>query len=164
MRRFAQLTPLLILALAVVACGGGSSGPTQPAELGASQVESQSRGLVNSERSTEQISMLAGDQLAAMVAREHSEAMRDRGFFSHVDPDGKTLRDRLRAAGVSFRIAGENLAQVDGSPDPAGHAHNLLMQSKSHRDNILSDDFEMIGVGVAREGGSYWITQIFIKP
>ena len=164
MRRFAQLTPLLILALAVAACGGGSSGPTQPAELSASQVESQSLGLVNSERSAEQISALSNDQLAAMVAREHSEAMRDRGFFSHVDPDGQTLRDRLRSAGVSFRMAGENLAQVDGSPDPAGHAHTLLMQSKSHRDNILSDDFEMIGVGVARDGGSYWITQIFIKP
>lgn len=164
MRRIA-VVPLVVVLILVAACGGsGGGGPTAPADISSFQVESQSTGLVNQERSAEQKSQLAIDSLAQQVAREHSEAMRDRDFFSHVDPDGTTLRDRLRAAGVSFRMAGENLAQVEGAGDPAGHAHRLLMESKSHRDNILSGDYEVIGVGVAKQGDAYWITQVFIKP
>ncbi len=157
------LFPFVFALLLVAACGGGSS-PTQPADLSGFQVESQSFNLINNSRTAEQVPMLSNDQLILQVAREHSASMRDRGFFSHVDPDGLTLRDRLRAAGVSFKVAGENLAQVDGASDPAGHAHRLLMESKSHRDNILSEDFEMVGVGVAKDGGSYWITQVFVTP
>lgn len=157
------LTPLALLFFA--ACGGGSSSPTEPSAVSPFQVESQSTGLVNQARSSEGVSPeLSQDQLIAQVAREHSTAMRDKGFFSHVDPDGMRLRDRLRAAGVSFRSAGENLAQVDGSSDPAGQAHGMLMGSASHRENILGRRFEMIGVGVAKQGGTYWITQIFVEP
>ncbi len=164
MKRTPILPIVFAIALVLIAACGGSSSPTEPADVSSFQVESESFSLVNQSRSVEAKNMLSVDSLAQQVAREHSEAMRDRGFFSHVDPDGLTLRDRLRKAGVTFRIAGENLAQVDGSSDPAGHAHRLLMESKSHRDNILSGDFEMVGVGVSKQGNSYWITQVFLKP
>jgi uncharacterized protein YkwD len=159
-----SLYPLVSVLILVAACGGGGSSPTQPADLSSFQVESQSFNLINSARSAEQISMLALDPLLSEVARQHSEAMRDRGFFSHVDPDGETLRDRLRLGGVTFEVAGENLAQVEGSSDPAGQAHQLLMESKSHRDNILGTDYELVGVGVAKLGSTYWITQVFLTP
>ena len=161
-RRFGTLLPLALLVLA--ACGGGSNSPTAPGAPGAFQVEEQSTDLVNQARGSEGVSpQLSQDQLIAEVARRHSTAMRDKGFFSHVDPDGMRLRDRLRAAGVSFRSAGENLAQVDGTSDPAGQAHRMLMGSASHRENILSERFDVIGVGVAKQGGTYWITQIFVE-
>lgn len=157
------LTPLALLFFA--ACGGGSTSPTEPSAVSPFQVESQSTSLVNQARSSEGLSPeLSQDQLIAEIAREHSTAMRDKGFFAHVDPDGNRLRDRLRAAGVSFRSAGENLAQVDGASDPAGQAHRMLMGSPSHRENILSEKYEVIGVGVAKQGGTYWITQVFIDP
>ncbi len=160
-----KLLSAVVVLLTLVACGGGSGGPTEPSDLSPFQVESQLSDLVNRARSAENVSPdLTTDQLLAQVAREHSEAMRDRGFFSHVDPDGKRLRDRLRAAGVPFRAAGENLAQVTGSGDPAGQAHQMLMGSPSHRDNILSRKFRLLGVGVAKDGGTYWITQIFVQP
>jgi uncharacterized protein YkwD len=36
------------------------------------------------------------------------------------------------------------------------------MQSSEHRPNILNPAFQLVGVGVARDGGSYWITQVFV--
>ena len=38
------------------------------------------------------------------------------------------------------------------------------MASQSHRKNILSPKYKLAGVGGARAGNTYWITQIFIKP
>ncbi len=164
MKRIPALIAPLVVVLAT-ACGGGSSGPTAPAEVSAFQVESQLSELINQARRADGVEpQLAMDPAVAQVARAHSEAMRDRGFFSHADPDGKRLRDRLRAAGIAFRSAGENLARVDGSPDPAGEAHRMLMGSASHRENILAERFDLAGVGVARQGGTYWITQVFIEP
>lgn len=157
------LAPFALLYFA--ACGGGSSSPTDPAGVSPFQVESQLTSLVNQARAAEGVlPELTQDQLIAQVARAHSAAMRDQGFFSHVDPDGKRLRDRLRAAGISFRSAGENLAQVVGSSDPAGDAHRMLMGSPSHRENIFGEDYESIGVGVARRDSTYWITEIFVEP
>ena len=155
----------LVLLVLLAACGGSSDSPTAPADVSPFEVESKSTSLVNSTRSQEQISpLLTVDQVLAEVARRHSEAMRDQGFFSHVAPDGSDLRSRLREAGVSFRTAGENLAQVQNSVDPAAHAHGLLMESSSHRENILSEKYDLLGVGVAKQGNTYWITQIFLEP
>ena len=166
MNRF-RIAVLPVVLLLAGACSGSGSGigPTAPSDISASQVESILADLANQARNSAGVAPdLTLDPAVSLVARAHSEAMRDRGFFSHVDPDGKRLRDRLQAAGIGFRSAGENLAQIGGSPDPGGMAHQLLMDSASHRDNILSGKFTVIGVGVAKRGDEYWITQIFIEP
>ena len=51
------------------------------------------------------------DEKITAVARAHSEAMRDQGFFGHNGPDGG-IGARLRAAGIPFCTAGENLAKL----------------------------------------------------
>ncbi len=167
MRR-SKIAVLLLLLLLIGACsgdGGSGVGPTAPSDMSPFQVESVLTDLVNQARSAAGVAPdLALDPGVSQVARAHSEAMRDRGFFSHVDPDGNRLRDRLRSAGIPFRSAGENLAQVGGSSDPAGMAHQMLMDSSSHRENILSGKFSVMGIGVAKRGSEYWITQIFIEP
>ncbi len=156
---------LVTLTLVVGACGGGGSdSPTQPQGRNVAEVEVQSFGLLNDARSQGGMLALSLDARVAEVARRHSEAMRDEGFFGHVGSSGLGLRQRLRSAGIAFSAAGENLAQVSGAADPAGTAHYQLMESPSHRDNILSDRFSRAGVGVAQSGDSFWITQIFIDP
>jgi uncharacterized protein YkwD len=47
----------------------------------------------------------------ADVARAHSVDMVSRDFFDHVNPDGETPPDRMRAAGLSHSRAAENIAQ-----------------------------------------------------
>lgn len=104
------------------------------------------------------------DPVLTEVARGHSRRMRDEGFFGHQDPSGAGLVDRLRVAGVTFSLAGENLATVEGSSDPAAAAHQLLMANATHRGNILDRRYTEIGIGVAQSGDRYWITQVFLRP
>lgn len=168
--RFVPVLALLTALLPIWACGGGGGGeggsPTSPlVALTESDVEFQSFDLANQARQQNQIDQLLSleDRLSE-VARLHSEAMRDKGFFSHNDPNGGNLRSRLQSAGVSFSSAGENLAQVENAGNPASFAHSQLMNSDSHRSNILNESFAVMGVGVARQGNAFWITQIFVTP
>lgn len=148
-----------------MACGsGGGDSPTEPRILDVASVENQSFQLINGARSEEGVAQLAFDVELGRIAREHSEDMRDRGFFGHKDPDGNGLRKRLKAHGLAFSAAGENLALVSDSSNPAGLAHQQLMASPEHRDVMLAGRFVRAGVGVARAGDNFWITQIYLKP
>lgn len=163
-RNLALATSLVVLA----ACGGGGGEPAGPtATLSAAsvaEVEFRSYTLVNDSRREQQVQPeLDLEALLSAIARAHSEGMRDQGFYAHRDPQGRTVSARLREAGVNFSQAGENIALVDQAIDPAGLAHSDLMASDGHRANILDDGFQVIGVGVARAGDTYWITQVFIS-
>ncbi len=106
--------------------------------------------LVNHERTSRGVSALVVDNTMTRVAEAKSRDMFVRKYFSHVDPDGKTVFDHMTAAGVIFTIICENLAYA---PDLAS-AHQGLMNSKGHRDNILDTRYRRKGIGVI-DGGIY---------
>lgn len=162
MKRFdSVLIACAAISLIAAGCGGGS-GPTSPG-ANLAQIENDSFQLVNEERVVNAISpRLGGDSELASIARGHSERMRDEGFFSHTSPSGETLGQRLKRNGYSFSFVGENLARVTNVGDPAGFAHSLLMQNPAHRGNILSTRFTRLGVGVAFDRSTVWITQIYV--
>lgn len=149
----------------LLSCGGSAGSPTDPGMPGVAEAEIEyfSFELVNRARGQEREGELTHDATLADVARLHSRRMRDRGFFSHVDPDGKGFSDRLRQAGVHVTVAGENLAIVEGSDSPASTAHRAFLNNPGHRANMLDGRFTHGGVGVARRGDSYWITQLFVR-
>lgn len=106
--------------------------------------------LVNKERVKAGLGTLVMDDKLVAVARKHSVDMFARGYFAHENPDGLSPFDRMEAGGVKFLAAGENLALA---PD-ADKAHVGLMNSPGHRANILSADFNKVGIGVI-DGGAY---------
>ena len=53
------------------------------------------------------------------------------------------------------------LAENVGAGDALRVIHAALMDSAGHRQNILSRDFERVGVGVVRRSGRLWVTQLF---
>ncbi len=166
-RRSAGVLAILVLAGLSSACGGnGEESPTSANEgLQAADVGFLSLQLANEARSSQKVKPPLGQEPAASrVARIHSEAMRDEGFFGHTNSNGDGLRRRLDKAGVQYSAAAENLAEVHHKSRPAQLAHEQLMASASHRKNILSPQYKLAGVGVAKAGDTYWITQIFIKP
>lgn len=113
---------------------------------------------INDERIRHGIPPLAHDTELVPVARQHSEDMFARAYFSHISPEGDTPFDRLRKAGVSFLAAGENLAIAQ----TLSLAHEGLMKSPGHRANILRQTFGRIGIGIL-DGGvhGFMITQKF---
>jgi len=131
-----------------------------------SSVEAESFDLLNHAREVQGSGLkpLVLNAKLSELARTHSERMRDLNYFSHTDPVTGYFTDRLRAANVVYVDAGENIARVNGSGDPAGVAHDQFMSHADHRANILSPLFTEVGVGAARRGGTYWITQLFIRP
>lgn len=106
--------------------------------------------LVNKERSSHGIRELSWDPAIASVARAHARDMFERGYFSHVSLEGKDVGDRLQEAGVSYFLAGENLALAH----TLDMAHVGLMESPGHRANILAQEFGRAGIGVI-DGGRY---------
>jgi len=115
-------------------------------------------GLVNKERVQEGLSPLSFDPALREVARGHSADMFKRGYFSHHSPGGNDLAFRARALDVSFLVIGENLAFAP----TLELAHRGLMNSPGHRANILSEDYHLIGIGVAAsEDYGLMITQVF---
>lgn len=120
-------------------------------------VEKQVVDLVNSERAKHGLAPLKEDWEVSRVARHKSQDMRDRGYFSHTSPTYGSPFDMMKSYGISYRSAGENIAQGQRTPQSV---MNSWMNSSGHRANILSKDFTHIGVGYA--SGNYW-TQMFIK-
>lgn len=114
--------------------------------------------LVNSERKQAGLKPLLPDVEMRAVARAHSKDMFARGYFAHVNPDGKDPFDRMQAAGVTYLTAGENLALAQ----TLQQAHEGLMKSPGHRANILQPQFGRVGIGIL-DGGIYglMVTQNF---
>ena len=152
--------------LALLACGGGGGlglGPTAPGTPSVAQFEADSFQLLNQARQANGVALLQLDPALSDVARAHSESMRDHNYFDHRDPTtGKTFTDRLHDAGQVYRTAGENLAMVANAADPATFAHDQLFASPEHRADMLNPTFDRVGIGVARSGTTYWLTQLFV--
>jgi len=113
--------------------------------------------LVNIERAKNGLAALSEDWELSRVARYKSQDMRDKRYFSHQSPTYGSPYDMMRAFGLSYRTAGENIAM--GQSTPAAVV-NAWMNSAGHRANILSRSFTKIGVGYVASG-NYW-TQMFI--
>jgi len=106
--------------------------------------------LVNEERTSRGLGKLVMDSKLQEVARAHSKDMLEKGYFSHTSQGGKSPFDRMHDAGITFLVAGENLALAP----TVDIAHNGLMNSPGHRANILTGEFGKVGIGVI-DGGIY---------
>lgn len=73
-------------------------------------LENEMLHLINREREAADLPPLEKDEDLTPIARQHSDDMFSRGYFSHISPEGETPSDRIRQAGVPFLTAGENLA------------------------------------------------------
>lgn len=109
--------------------------------------------LTNAERAKRDIPPLKWDDTLAELGQKHCDDMINRGFFSHNNPDGETPFDRMKKAGISYWVAGENIAAGQYSPEAVVKS---WMNSAGHMENIMNPDFESLGVAV-RKGGSYGI-------
>ena len=108
--------------------------------------EQQLFDLTNAARVRHGLSSLKWESNVAITARKHSIDMAENDYFSHDNKQGKSPFDRMADDGVKFRGAGENLAYGQSS---SIFAHEGLMNSEGHRENILLDSYSHLGTGVS---------------
>lgn len=104
----------------------------------------------------ERIEALEQDKCLIEVARKKSKDMYDREYFAHKDPETGKIETWgwIREACGGYTYAGENLTM---NFTDAEKAHKALMNSPSHRKNIVNPNFEKMGVGCYK----HFCTQLF---
>ena len=113
--------------------------------------------LVNEIRVEHGLQALTANWELSRVARYKSQDMVDHRYFSHTSPTYGTPFQMIKAFGLSYRTAGENIAYGQSTPQAVV---NAWMNSSGHRANILNSSYTQIGVGYVANG-HYW-TQMFI--
>jgi uncharacterized protein YkwD len=114
--------------------------------------------LANAERIKRNLPLLHPDAFLNQSAQKYAEELLSKNFFSHVSPNGQTLKDRMEKSGyynpsyqeecfcIQRFVVGENLARGQKTADEVVAD---WMKSPSHRDALLNPQFSDIGVGVA---------------
>lgn len=101
--------------------------------------------LTNATRVHHNLPILKWNDSVREVARKHSTDMATNHFFSHTNLQGKSPFDRMEEDHIPFTSAAENLAYGQFS---SIFAHQGLMNSLGHRENILHNVFTEVGIGV----------------
>lgn len=136
-------------------------------------IETQLAQLINRERASRHLPLLAYDVRLADVARAHSAQMRDEKYFSHESPTPQLqwpLNRYQQGMQKTPRLVAENIyrrwSSRRGLPaDSAKQAHQSLMNSPGHKANILLASVTRMGIGVqANSNGDIWVTQMFSRP
>ncbi len=133
--------------------------PTTPPAGSVSADEQKAFNLLNADRAANGLAPLKLDSRLTLLGRKYAQDMINRKFFSHYNPEGQSPFDRMKAAGITYRAAAENIAintSVEG-------AQKAFMNSSGHRANILSSNYTSVGVGVAYAAdGRVYVAQEFI--
>ena len=127
--------------------------------------------LTNDARRKNHLPALDPDNGLTRKAREKSDDMLTKKYFSHTSPEGKTIKDRMHeekpAVFRTISRVGENIymgARFDYTGDIKTQARLIVdgwMTSPGHRRNILDPTYTHLGVGVAAKGKMCYATQIF---
>lgn len=120
---------------------------TKPAVLGYSSNISPEKiiELTNAERKSRGLPLLTENALLSEAARQKAADMFAFNYWAHVSPSGRTPWTFFTDVGYKYQYAGENLARDFRDPDSVVKA---WMNSPSHKENIINDKYQEIGVAV----------------
>lgn len=112
----------------------------------------------NADRTRVGLAPLKMDDGLVRAARAHAAEMAAQKHISHQFSGEPSLINRIAAASdLHLERAGENVAVAAN----ADEAHEALMSSPPHRDNLLSPKFNVAGIGVFRQGHVIYVAQDF---
>ena len=147
----AAASSILLLLVSVIGAPALAAAPRTGAE---SAAEQEFLSLANSARSQSALAALAGSSGWQGHARDHSDEMAASNSIFH----DSNLSNEAATLGCWTKV-GENV----GRGPSVGAIHNGLMNSPTHRANILGD-FDALGVGVKISAeGTVYVTQRFLK-
>jgi uncharacterized YkwD family protein len=123
-----------------------------------SNIEQQVLTLTNQERAKSGLKALATDSALMNSARQKSADMSNNNYFSHTSPTLGSPFDQMKANGIQYKAAAENIAMGQRT---AAEVVKGWMESPGHRANIMNGTYTHIGIGYDANG-NYW-TQQFIQ-
>jgi uncharacterized protein YkwD len=127
------------------------------------ELETQCLNEVNRLRQRHNVAPLRFSEDLLQVARNYSRRMAQENFFSHNDPDGRSVRERVDEASIKWRVVGENLATSNGYINPVAVSLHGWMESPGHRRNLLDPEWRQTAIGVwISDNGTVYFTEIFL--
>jgi uncharacterized protein YkwD len=161
-RRLTVLVAASALLFGAVAVRPGSVA----AAMTVSQAEQAMVSALNADRATAGIVAARVDSRLMSIARARSTDMATKHYFSHTQPDGRTVFKILTAQRITWYNAGEIIAWNTWPElgDSVNVANSGWMGSSVHRAIIMSASFNYVGVGLAIDGsGKKLWTAVFMK-
>ena len=157
MRRLSTLAALIVVAAlaapSAAVAGDCPGADARPAADNLPQIAQTTLCLLNAQRAANGLRAVSEQALLTKASSDYSALMVSKQFFAHVSPDGSELTDRLSAVGYLGHpgswIVGENIAWGESYLASPGEIVKAWMNSPPHRANILSGDYEDIGLGIA---------------
>jgi uncharacterized protein YkwD len=134
------------------------------APMDAASAELQLLDMTNRDRLQNGLSPLTLDPPTLSIARERAATQLDLPSLSHYDATGQlAFAELLEKSGVDYSLAGENLARSSAiDTGVTERVEDALMQSPSHRKNILDGTFTRVSIGAATdETGRISFAEIF---
>ncbi len=121
--------------------------------------------LSNEQRQAHGIPPVTAHITLEQAATAHSTEMAQLGYFSHDSPTPgrENPHKRIKSTGSNARTTGENIATFTGHPEASIASKSVIgwMNSPPHRKNLLDPSFTHMGIGVARTGQTFYVTQNF---
>jgi len=147
----------------------GATNPDLPADLYTpvqsskmAEMEEQLWQRVNDIRQSQGLNELQPDPKLAEVARQYSQRMAEEEVFSRSSSLRVTPAQRLRSAGITYWVVGENLFKSTHS-QPVNAVVEGWIDSPGHRANILRSEYRETGIGIWHDGETYYVTQLFLR-
>lgn len=122
--------------------------------------------MTNVDRTSNGLGALLPETRLTGLARERSEDMQTRNYFSHqIPPSNERVFAEMDRRGFVYEAAGENLGWNSAARDATVQfVQRDFMNSPSHRENVLRAAFTQIGVGSVPGTGRIMHTVLFLKP
>jgi uncharacterized protein YkwD len=135
-----------------------ASAQEQVSSLYEPEAEQQLFALANRMRAQDGLPPLQADEGLTQAAREHAAAIAVQQQLSHQLPGEPSLTQRLASSGaLHLDQVGENVA----SAATVERAHEILMLSPPHRENLLNPSYNVAGFGIVRNGDVLYVVQDF---
>jgi uncharacterized protein YkwD len=114
---------------------------------------------INNYRTSQGLAKLARNSAIDNQARIHSQNMASKKVpFGHTG-----FLERIKAIGITYKAAAENVAYNRGYSDPATTAVQGWLKSPGHLTNIKGN-YDKTGIGVAaNNSGEIYFTEIFLR-
>lgn len=108
------------------------------------QDENELLSLINDERKKNNLSALKIDKDLQNVARLKANDLVENNYFSHISPIYGTPFEMLKQNKISYKTASENIA----GNSSISAAFKSWMNSESHKNNILSNEYNYTGLAI----------------